>query len=656
MGLVAVIAIVAGGYFGFGFYTQQRVEAEVEAAFAQIRAAGGKASHGKVSFDLPSRTVSVADIVSESAASTPVSVKIASLKASGARQTDSTRFAADAIEATDVEIGVSLAAPLSGRVTYKAPRIMVKDYSGPAGLQLAPASSSIIDAYRTAVEQFARVNASSLQIPTVAGTTNFGGATPGEGDFTYSGLSMQGINDGKIAALKADGFTFTVNTQQAGKAQKVTGNLADLTANDFDSAALAAVVDPQKAGDDQYLRVYRRISTGPYTITSGPGRMRIDGFTIDDVAVRPSKMQLPALLALIPPTGSAAPSPAQAREIMERAAGLYEGMRIGSAEMRGLSMETPQGPMKMSAIRLNLDNGKVGEFAFEGLDARAPNGPVKVERFALKSLDIANLLRMSAQLSDPTQSPSLAQGLGMLALLEAAELKGLVAPFKNTGKPVNIDAISLNWGQFIGPIPSRLRVSAKMAGPVDATDPTQMPLVSAGIDRLALDLDVGAAWTEGPRTFVLEPVTIELSNLLKATARVSLANVPRGVFSLNPVQAALMAAQIEAGTLEFSFRDLGAVDLAIAQFARAQNISRDMARRAVIDILRDDGERMIAGPSPDILAVLEAAIRVIENPGQTLIIKLTPRGIVPVMQFFQLWKTDPATALAPFRIEASTGL
>ena len=113
--------------------------------------------------------------------------------------------------------------------------------------------------------------------------------------------------------------------------------------------------------------------------------MRIDGMTIDDVGVRPSRLQLPALLAMMPPAGAAPPTPAQAREMMEKVARLYEGIKIGNAEMRGLSVETPQGPFKLAAMRFNLENGKIGEFAFEGLDARAPQGPVKVGRFALKS-------------------------------------------------------------------------------------------------------------------------------------------------------------------------------------------------------------------------------------------------------------------------------
>ena len=46
MGLAAVVVIAVGGFFGYEFYTQHRITSEVEAAFAQIRAGGGKASHG----------------------------------------------------------------------------------------------------------------------------------------------------------------------------------------------------------------------------------------------------------------------------------------------------------------------------------------------------------------------------------------------------------------------------------------------------------------------------------------------------------------------------------------------------------------------------------------------------------------------------------
>src|SRR5258705_10827112 len=76
--------------------------------------------------------------------------------------------------------------------------------------------------------------------------------------------------------------------------------------------------------------------------------------TVDDISGRPSRLQFPALLALMPAAG-ATPTPAQAREMMDKMANIYEGMRIGTAEMRGLSADTPGGPFKLAAVRFNLE-------------------------------------------------------------------------------------------------------------------------------------------------------------------------------------------------------------------------------------------------------------------------------------------------------------
>jgi hypothetical protein len=653
-GLVAAIAVAVGGFFGFQFYTQHRIASEIDAAFAQIRASGGKASHGPVSFDLKSRTVTVADIVGQSAAQPPVSFRIASLTASGVGQPDATRFSADNIEITDVEIDAAMATPPGLGVTYKVPRITVKDYTGPANLQRPPASSSFFDVYRFGLEQFAAVTATSISAPNVAGTMRFGAATPGGGEVAYSGFAMQGIKDGKIASTKVDGFVFTVNLQQAGKAEKLTGNIANIASYDVDIGAMAAMFDPQKANDDKYYRAYRQITAGPYILTSGQGMStRIDGMTIDDVEIKPSRTQLPALLAMMPPPGAAPPTPAQAREMMEKVAKLYEGIHVGNAEMRGLSLQTPQGPIKLSAMRFNFDNGKIGELAFEDLDARSPKGPVKLGRFALKSLDLSGLMRMAAQFAG--QKPSPDQLAGLLTLLEGVEVKGVVAPFKDTGKPVTIDNFDLNWGQFIGPIPSKLRLTAKMSTPVDPSDPKSAPLVAAGLNMLAADCDIGAAWTEASRTFVLDAPAFDVDGLAKLSARISLANVPRGVFSTNAAQATAMAAQIEAGTLELTLRDIGGGDIAIAQYARAQNVSREAARSSIADSIRASGEKAAAA-NPDVAAVAETLARFVETPGQTLTVKLTPRGKVPALQLIQAMQSDPFAALAQFKIEASTGL
>src|SRR5262245_34299816 len=84
-GLAAAILIAVGGYFGFEFYVHQRVLADVDAALAAVQAGGGKASHGKITFDLWTRTLTAQDIAVESAGPQPTSLKIASFTAIGAK-------------------------------------------------------------------------------------------------------------------------------------------------------------------------------------------------------------------------------------------------------------------------------------------------------------------------------------------------------------------------------------------------------------------------------------------------------------------------------------------------------------------------------------------------------------------------------------------
>ena len=154
----------------------------------------------------------------------------------------------------------------------------------------------------------------------------------------------------------------------------------------------------------------------------------------------------------------------------------------------------------------------------------------------------------------------------MIPLIEGVELKGLTAPFKNTGKPVNIDAFNLDWGQFVGPIPSKLRLALKMAAPLDASDPGQMLLVAAGIDkagdrpRSRRGLDRGVTRLR-PRTCHARPRRPRQG----IGAGVARQRAARGILRRTPYRPPAMAGQIEAGAIEFTLRDTGGIDLAVAQ-------------------------------------------------------------------------------------------
>jgi hypothetical protein len=142
--------------------------------------------------------------------------------------------------------------------------------------------------------------------------------------------------------------------------------------------------------------------------------------------------------------------------------------------------------------------------------------------------------------------------------------------------------------------------------------------------------------------------------VLTAAASVSLANVARETFSVNPLQAAIMAAQVEAGPLEIALRDNGGVDLMVANHARTQNLMQDAARQALMAEVRATAMQL-ASANPDAMAIGGAIARFIEAPGGTLTIKLTPRGKVAMMPLIDALRTDPMAALAQFQVEASYG-
>ncbi len=237
IGVLAALAIAVGGYFGFEYYLQQRIANDIEAAFANVRASGAKASHGKIAFDLWSRTITVADIAGEFTAQPPASLKIGRVTASGVSQRDAGRFAADRIDAADIEVAGAIGQQTGLRFSYQAPRVEVIDYFGPAGPQRQLQGSAAADIYRFALEHFAAVTAKSAVAPTVAVKLSAIGSAAGAGDYTYTGVALRDIKDGKIAASTVDRVTFTAAMTTAGKTENFTGEVANLAAYDFDAAA-----------------------------------------------------------------------------------------------------------------------------------------------------------------------------------------------------------------------------------------------------------------------------------------------------------------------------------------------------------------------------------------------------------------------------------
>lgn len=663
IGFAVLAVLAAGGFFGLQFYLQQNIEREVSAALQAIRDGGNQASHGEVTFDLLSRTVTVPEIVVQSSAQPPVTVKIGRFTAAGVALPQNGRFAADRIVIANVEAGGTM--PMMGGVemAYKSPRIELINYSGPAGplRQLDP--TSLVDVWRFALEHFAAINATTISIPSVTAAVK-----PLSGDlknqvaseYGYSDVLVRDVREGRIASTTIERTTFSSKVSTPSGADLLRGEITKIEALDIDAAATLAMLDPSKAKDDNYYRAYRKVSVGAYAATMPKGmRVQIDGMSSSDIGLRPSRLQVNDILAVtasLPPPGTQ-PSPRVVQEMLGRMANLYEGIRIGDFEMHGLSIEMPDGTAELGSLQLTkLENGRIGEFALNGLDVRGPRGPVKLARFALRSLDVANLLRVATRFAaTPGQQPTPEQLAALLPLLEGAEIKGLVAPLKDTGRPVSIDTLGVSWGQFIGSIPTKARMTLNLSGPTETNDIELFKaLAAAGQTWAKVNLDLGAGWSESSRVLAFDPFTLEIGGMFQTSARLELANVPKEAFSTDLLQIMLAAALVEAGPVALVVRDTGGVDLLLAQKARTERMTVEAARRATIDGIRQNAMTMSL-LNPDVMPIAGALTRFIENSRGTLTIKLTPKGKVPLAQLLETTKTNPIAALARFQVEATNG-
>lgn len=670
IGLIAVAVLGVAGYFGGEFYIRHRVTSDVDAAFAQIRASGARATHGKIAFDLIRRTLTVEDIAVQSDAKPPVDVKIGRFTARGIElMPPPGRFVAERVEIADIAATGTLAIQGGLKLDYSMPRLDIVGYSGPAAVNRPFDPNSPIALWRFAFEQFAAVSAASITVPSTSATmTPLDAALAkqiGQTTYEYTGLAVRDVRAGKIASATIARLTSTAKfVAPNGTVETVASEMTDMTALDSDMAATLAMLDPARAKDDNYYRAYRQITAGKYTLDIGSAaKISLDSFTIDDLSLKPSKLQIAEIMSMMEaiPTPGTLPATAQDRARLEqtisRLAGIYEGIGIGKLEMRGGVLTMPQGPVKIDAIRLaDMKDGRIGEVSiadFEG--SMTPGAPTRVGRFALKGFDFVSTIRVATQGLASGQPPTPELIAAMVRLLEGIELKGFTAPYQSSTQLVKIDLIDIGWGSYVGPIPGKIRATVKMSGPVSARDPDPFKmLAAAGATTASISADFGLAWDEATRAITLAPGTAEIGDVGSLAVRASITNVPREAFSLDPFQIMVGTAAAEAGPVEIVVRDTGGLDLTIAQEARRQNVSREEARKTIVDNVRQAVAGLAALGSSDTTAVSDAVARFIETPRGTLTLRVTPKGKVTLMELIESVRTGSMAAAELFQVEATT--
>ena len=194
---------------------------------------------------------------------------------------------------------------------------------------------------------------------------------------------------------------------------------------------------------------------------------------------------------------------------------------------------------------------------------------------------------------------------------------------------------------------------SSISGPITSQEGEPFnQLSAAGLTTATADFDAGARWSEASRLAVLSPLSAKLANVGSIEVKATLGNVPASAFTLDTATFMAAAAAVEAGPIEIVVRDLGGLDLRVAEVARKQNLSRDAARRMVVETATQSLAALVPS-SPDLSGLADAVTHFIEAPGGKLSISITPKGRVPLLPLLATAQGDPATILALFRIQPS---
>jgi hypothetical protein len=663
VGLIVVLIAGAGGYLGLDYWAQRAVARQVEAMLDGWRASIGSATHGRIELDVLARTVKITDVVVQPRSAPLPRITVARVVASGLDLSGRPAH----VLLTDVEISEEVPGQRGGVVTYKAPSVTLKDFST---RPLVPRKvTSALDLTRLWLELASVTSAAWIEAPSLTMTMTPGGRAltgvaslpPGALEVTYTNLFFRDVREGRIAEAGADGAALRAGL--LGPARELKGGIGKIAVLDADVAPILAFLDPTRPKGQGYQRVYRHVSIGPYSLRFVDGTsVSIDRIVAEDVGLRPDKLLLEDLQFLrdVTTVPGGAATPGQSSMLLDKVAGLYEGVQLGKLEIEGLAVKSAGGRVSLTGFRIErLQNGRLGEMSFEGLDAKPPFGdPVSFNRIVFKKLDIANLMRlMGAELATPPgRPPGIDRLAAMSNLLEGFELKGVLVPEPRTGRKGRIDA-SVVSGAFIGGVPSDVRASFKMSMPISARSPEPFInwLVVAGLNTLVAEADLGLRWNEAAETLALEPATIQVGGVVSLSVRTSITKATRDLFSTDAIKVMEGALAAELGPIEVTIRDLGMVDILAAEAARMRGQGPEAGRSLLLEQLTLDAQRQTQ-LYPAAQSLYDAAGRFLQGKGETLTVRLTPRGRVRVLALIEALRLSPPenALLTAFTIEAAS--
>jgi hypothetical protein len=528
-----------------------------------------------------------------------------------------------------------------GPTNYRIPRIFVE------GAGLTPSDvARIFDgkAPAPAKERFARLTASRIIIPQIAGETAAAGAAQ---RFLYKDVVLEKVNSGRIGAARAASLEQTIDRPQGGR---VIAHYGPIGARNVDLAQIAHVYGESGAGNQEPMKgVDEDLSVENITLSVPDSgfELRVGRLTATDAKARATNRPLAHWFDDASSVG-APPTPEQSAALALAAMDAIAGFEVGRIEAQDVSASSAGAkPFTLTIKRASLGkivNSTIGELSMEDLSYfAADSSKATLRRATMRGLELRPLFEQSGR-----QYPRFAH----------IDLAGVDAnlPDPTVGdvarEKFRIVFGALDLGAYRDNAPTR--ISSRLDHCViDLTEragaPADAQLIALGYKEVDLSWALDGEWREKEQEITLRQAMLEGKDMGRVAFTATLENVSPLLFSPVPVLARAAAVSALAKRLDASFEDMTLIDRTIDAEAKSRGVDPAKLRSdyavsttAVILAFFDNDEK--ARP------LAEAIGKFVASPKQLRLHLQSAKGI----GFLTAMTSKPSEILQLIDIEAKT--
>jgi hypothetical protein len=469
----------------------------------------------------------------------------------------------------------------------------------------------------TVAQRLSRISARSISIPMIEIRQDVGDTNSVT---VYKDTVLRNVQNGVIGEMLTP--TMTTNAKVKGASKGKPAVDMDMT---FVNMAIKGFDVPQvlraffeKGQPNEPLKVVATEQVlGKMTMKLGPDvNMTIAGASMRDFKMRAMPTPLMDILAETK-RNEIEKGPDWEKKNLAYASQMLTMFALGTLEMNGLvgSAKEPGSdkPATFAMDKMAMSGGSMvpEKFTMQGFRVNASGSTVNLGEITFDGIDTTSLFAFMQKVDklDAADSIDPAQFMPKIALIRFAGID-IDVPDKGSATQrvkAKLGLFETKMANHVGVIPANIAIALdrfQMDIPANTKEKGLQDILALGYKALDVSARYNQTWDEASKTLKLNELSVKAANMLSATAKADIGNVPRDLFNTNKAIAAVAALGVSARSVDVAITNDSLFEKLIEKQAREtrrkpEDVRAELAAGATLMIpmmLGDHPAAKVLGP------------------------------------------------------------